>query len=198
MLSDFFGRWTYPTNPGAEYVVNATLNLTLAHQNLNATLNATLANQPSVFYVNLGYNTGTVDVTVHEALSYFVQALTGHRGDFTEGGLLSFTRGTQKDRLALAASGSLLQNYTDGVCQCLGNKFETLTCSDAAAKKSNIVACFEDVQHPLIGMNDLMRNESGGYFPGRPINGDVDVPKGDEAQSELWGSALNLWAGESN
>ena len=198
MLSDLFGRWTYPTNPGAEYVVNATLNLTLAHQNLNATLNATLANQPSVFYVNLGYNTGTVDVTVHEALSYFVQALTGYKGDFKEGGLLSFTGGTQKDRLALAASGSLLQNYTDGVCQCLGKKFNTLECSAAAANKSNIVACYEDVPHPLIGMNDLMRDESGGYFPGRPINGDVDTDDDDDAQFELWGSALNLWAGESN
>lgn len=188
MLSDFFGRWTYPTNPKATDLVD----------DLDATLNGTFAHQPSVFYVNLGYTTATVDVTVHEALSYFVQALTGYQGDYKEGGLLAFTGDTQKDRLALAASHSLLQNYTVGVCKCLGLKFKTLTCSAAAANKSNIVACYEDVQHPLIGMNDLMRDESGGYFPGRPINGDVDVPKGDEAQSELWGSALNLWAGESN
>ena len=174
-LSDFYGRWTFPVNPEAEDVVNDFLHDT-----------GTLANQSSVFYVHLGYTATTVDITLREALSDFVQALTGCQGDNEKdanfGGLLAFTG--PKEELTLAASNSLLQNYTDGVCECLNVSHPTLNCTEAAANKSNIVACYRHVQHPLISMNDLMRNETIGYSPGRPTSGGE--------------SGLNLWAGIPN
>ena len=150
-----------------------------------------LHDQPSVFYVHLGYTVTTVDVTLREALSYFVQALTGYHGknaNYTKGGLLAFTGDNPKQGLTLAASNSLLQNYTHGVCDCLNtnNPKDSQTpfdCAEAAADKSNIVACYKDVQYPLISMNDLMRNETVGYSPGRPTSSD---------------DGLNLWAGIPN
>ena len=178
-LSDFYGRWTFPVNPEAEDVVNDFLHDT-----------GTLANQSSVFYVHLGYTATTVDITLREALSYFVQALTGSYGDYTKGGLLASTSNNPKEELRLAASNSLLKNYTDAVCECLNTSYHSevpkhempFDCT-AVASKSNIVACYEDVQYPLISMNDLMRNETVGYSPGRPTSSD---------------DGLNLWAGIPN
>ena len=149
-----------------------------------------LHDQPSVFYVHLGYTVTTVDVTLREALSYFVQALTGYHGVFTKGGLLASTSNNPKEELRLAASNSLLKNYTDAVCECLNTSYHSevpkhempFDCT-AVASKSNIVACYEDVQYPLISMNDLMRNETVGYSPGRPTSSD---------------DGLNLWAGIPN
>ena len=135
-----------------------------------------------MFYVHLGYTATTVDITLREALSYFVQALTGYPGYFKDGGLLAYTG--NKEGLTNATSNSLLQNYTDGVCECLDTKYPTLSCAEAAANKSNIVDCYGHVQHPLISMNDLMRNETIGYSPGRPTSGGE--------------SGLNLWAGIPN
>ena len=151
-----------------------------------------LHDQPSVFYVHLGYKATTVDITLREALSYFVQALTGSYGDYTKGGLLASTSNNPKEGLKDAASNSLLKNYTKGVCECLNASYRKLpehsqmpfNCTKAAAGIANIVACYKDVQHPLISMNDLMRNETVGYSPGRPTSGGE--------------SGLNLWAGIPN
>ena len=175
-LSDFFGRWTYPVNPKANETITK----------INDDID--LHNQSSVFYVHLGYTATTVDITLREALSYFVQALTGHRGKYKEGGLLASTSNNPKEGLTLAASNSLLKNYTDGVCECLNETNSSWSgvpfdCTKAAADKLKIVACYPLVQHPLISMNDLMRDEAVGYSPGLPTSSDA---------------ALNLWAGVPN
>ena len=62
VLSDFFGRWTYPVNPNANETITKINDIDLH-------------NQSSVFYVHLGYTATTVDITLREALSYFMQAL---------------------------------------------------------------------------------------------------------------------------